>query len=138
MVKAPLLLLDDVVFSCQSCGDCCRGSWLIGVDDASHAALERVDWARHDARLGGGAKFTRLPLPLASGERMTFTRASSGACVFLSDGNRCGIHTHLGYGEKPQVCREFPYHFTETPDGIAVGLSFACSAVLHHRGAPLG
>ncbi len=57
--------------------------------------------------------------------------------MFLSAGNRCGIHTHLGYGAKPQVCREVPYHFVETPDGIAVGLSFACRAVLHHEGAPL-
>jgi Fe-S-cluster containining protein len=133
----PLLLADDVVFTCQGCGDCCRGAWLIGVDDAAHAALKDVDWARHDPALGAGEKFTRLPLPLASGERMTFARASSGACVFLSEQNRCGIHTHLGYGAKPQVCREFPYHFVETPDGIAAGLSFACTAVLHHRGAPL-
>src|SRR5438552_6362509 len=132
-----LLLADDVVFTCQNCGDCCRGDWLIGVDDASHAALKDVDWARHDPALGPSEKFTRLPLPLASGERMTFARGPSGACIFLSGDNRCGIHTHLGYGAKPQVCREFPYQFVETPDGIAVGLSFACSAVLHHQGAPL-
>ena len=132
-----LLLADDVVFTCQSCGDCCRGDWLIGVDDAAHTRLRDVDWARHDPALGGGAKFTALPRPLASGERMTFARAASGACVFLSPQNRCGIHSHLGYGTKPQVCREFPYHFVETPDGIAVGLSFACTAVLNHRGEPL-
>src|SRR4030095_13357331 len=132
-----LLLADDVVFTCQSCGDCCRGDWLIGVDDAAHAALKDVDWTRHDPALGAGEKFTRLPLPLASGERMTFARSVSGACVFLSEESRCGIHTHLGYAAKPQVCREFPYHFLDTPDGIAVGLSFACTAVLHHRGDPL-
>ena len=133
----PLRLADGVVFTCQSCGDCCRGEWLIGVDAASHAALKDVDWARHDPALGGGEKFTPLQLPLASGERMTFARASSGACVFLTGENRCGIHRHLGYGAKPQVCREFPYHFVETPDGVEAGLSFACSAVLHHRGVPL-
>ena len=136
-MSRPLLLAADVVFTCQSCGDCCRGDWLIGVDDAAHAALKDVDWARHDPALGTGEKFTRLPLPLASGERMTFARASSGACVFLSSENRCGIHSHLGYGAKPQVCREFPYQFVDTPDGIVAGLSFACSAVLHHQGVPL-
>jgi hypothetical protein len=57
--------------------------------------------------------------------------------VFLGEDQRCGIHRHLGYGAKPQVCREFPYHFVETPDGIATGLSFACRAVLHHQGVPL-
>ena len=133
----PLHLTDGVVFTCQSCGDCCRGEWLIGVDDAAHAALKDVDWPRLDPALGAGEKFTRLPLPLASGEHMTFARAPSGACVFLTGANRCGIHEHLGYGAKPQVCREFPYQFVETPDGVTAGLSFACTAVLHHRGAPL-
>jgi Fe-S-cluster containining protein len=132
-----LLLADDVVFTCQSCGDCCRGAWLIGVDDAAHARLKDTDWARRDPALGAGEKFTPLAHPLASGERMTFSRTTSGACVFLSEANHCGIHTHLGYAAKPQVCREFPYQFVETPDGIAVGLSFACSAVRHHQGESL-
>jgi Fe-S-cluster containining protein len=133
----PLLLADGVVFTCQSCGDCCRSDWLIGVDDTSHAALKDVDWGRYDPALAGGEKFKRLPLPLLSGERTTFARAPSGACVFLTTDSRCAIHRHLGYGAKPQVCREFPYHFVETPDGIAAGLSFACSAVLNHQGEPL-
>jgi lysine-N-methylase len=132
-----LLLADDVVFTCQSCGDCCRSDWLIGVTEAEHARLAPIDWARHDPALGPGEKFRKLPLPLLSGETMTFARAPSGGCVFLGPENRCGIHTHLGYGAKPQVCREFPYHFVETPDGVVAGLSFACSAVLHHRGVPL-
>ena len=133
----PLKLADGVVFTCQSCGDCCRGAWLIGVDDAAHAALNDVDWPALDPRLGQGEKFTPLAQPLPSGERMTFARAASGACVFLTDANRCGIQERLGHGAKPQVCREFPYQLVETPDGITAGLSFACTAVLHHRGAPL-
>jgi Fe-S-cluster containining protein len=133
----PLLLADDVVFTCQSCGDCCRGDWLIGVDDASHAALKDVDWGRYDPALAGGEKFRKLRLPLLSGENTTFARGPSGACVFLTGDSRCSIHNHLGYGAKPQVCREFPYHFVETPDGIVTGLSFACTAVLNHRGEPL-
>ncbi len=133
----PLLLAADVVFTCQSCGDCCRSDWLIGVTEAEHARLAPVNWSRHDPALGPGEKFRTLPLPLLSGETMTFARAPSGGCVFLGPENRCGIHTHLGYGAKPQVCREFPYHFVETPDGVTAGLSFACSAVLHHRGVPL-
>jgi Fe-S-cluster containining protein len=126
--QRPLGLADGVVFTCQSCGDCCRGEWLIGVDDAAHTRL---------AARGHAAKFAPLPSPLPSGERFTFARAASGACVFLSDDARCGIHTDLGYGAKPQVCREFPYQFVETPDGVSAGLSFACTAVLNHRGAPL-
>ena len=137
-MSGALHLADGVVFTCRSCGDCCRGEWLIGVDDAAHAALKDVDWARHDPALGAGEKFTRLALPLASGERMTFARSAAGACVFLTGDSQCGIHRELGHGAKPQVCREFPYQFVETPDGVAAGLSFACTAVLNHRGAPLG
>ena len=133
----PLLLTDGVVFTCQSCGDCCRGEWLIGVTEAEHARLAPVDWSRHDPALGTTEKFRKLPLPLLSGETTTFARGASGACVFLDAASRCGIHSHLGYDAKPQVCREFPYHFVDTPDGVVAGLSFACSAVLHHRGAPL-
>ena len=133
----PLLLADDVVFTCQSCGDCCRGDWLIGVNAAEHARLQPVDWAGHDPALGTGEKFRKIPLPLLSGETMTFARGPSGACVFLTGESRCSIHTHLGYGAKPQVCREFPYHFVDTPDGVVAGLSFACSAVLHHQGERL-
>src|SRR2546426_1114864 len=39
--------------------------------------------------------------------------------------------------QNSEVCREFPYHFVETPDGVAVGVSFACTAVRAHQGASL-
>ena len=133
----PLLLPASVVFTCQQSGACCRGDWLIGVDDAAHARLRDVAWERHDPALGGGAKFVPLPFPLPSGERLTFTRRPSGSCVFLTEDARCAIHRHLGAGAKPQVCREFPYHFVQTPDGVAVGVSFACTAVRAHHGAAL-
>jgi Fe-S-cluster containining protein len=133
----PLLLPDNVVFTCQQSGACCRSDWLIGVDDAAHARLRDVRWERHDPALGGGEKFVPLPFPLASGERLTFARRPTGSCVFLTTDTRCGIHRHLGAPAKPQVCREFPYHFVQTPDGVAVGVSFACTAVRAHHGATL-
>ena len=133
----PLLLPDGVVFTCQQSGACCRSDWLIGVDDASHARLRDVAWERLDPALGGGATFVPLPFPLPGGERVTFARRADGACVFLTGDARCGIHRHLGPGAKPQVCREFPYHFVQTPDGVAVGVSFACTAVRAHHGATL-
>ncbi|HXD97157.1 MAG TPA: YkgJ family cysteine cluster protein [Candidatus Acidoferrum sp.] len=133
----PLLLPDNVVFTCQQSGACCRSDWLIGVDDAAHARLRDVRWERHDPALDGGEAFVPLPFPLASGERVTFARRASGACVFLTEDTRCAIHRHLGAAAKPQVCREFPYHFVQTPDGVAVGVSFACTAVRAHHGATL-
>jgi Fe-S-cluster containining protein len=133
----PLLLDERVVFTCQQSGACCRSDWLIGVDDASHARLRDVKWERHDPALAAAATFVPLPFALPSGERVTFARRPDGACVFLTADTRCGIHRHLGAGAKPQVCREFPYHFVQTPDGVAVGVSFACTAVRGHHGATL-
>ena len=133
----PLLLPDNVVFTCQNSGACCRSDWLIGVDEASHARLRDVAWTTLDPALGAGDKFVPLAFPLPSGERRTFARTPAGACVFLTTDARCSIHRHLGAAAKPQVCREFPYHFVQTPDGVAVGVSFACTAVRGHHGAAL-
>ncbi len=132
-----LLLPDDVVFTCQHSGACCRNDWLIGVEEAARARLEAVDWTRLQPPLPPGPKFQPLPFTLPGGERATFARRPDGACVFLEPDERCGIHTRLGAAAKPQVCREFPYSFVETPDGVAVGLSFACTAVRAHQGLPL-
>lgn len=125
-----LLLPEDVVFTCQHSGACCRNDWLIGVDEGSHRRLRDVEFVP-------GEKFRPLPVPLATGETVTFARTPGGACVFLTPDARCAIHRHLGYRDKPQVCREFPYAFVETPDGVAVGVSFACTAVRAHHGRSL-
>jgi Fe-S-cluster containining protein len=133
----PLLIPGDAVYTCQNSGACCRHDWLIGVEDEARDRLSAVDWKTVDPTLPPGDKFVRLPLPLAGGEHTTFARKTDGACAFLGPGERCGIHSRLGYEAKPQVCREFPYYFVETPDGVAVGVSFACTAVRAHHGAPL-
>ncbi|PYM21003.1 MAG: hypothetical protein DMD78_19640 [Candidatus Rokuibacteriota bacterium] len=133
----PLLLPDSVVFTCQRSGACCRSDWLIGVDEGAHARLRDVDWSVHDPALPKAGAFVPLPFPLPSGERVTFARRADGGCVFLTADTSCGIHRHRGATAKPQVCREFPYHFVETPDGVAVGVSFACTAVRAHQGASL-
>lgn len=133
----PLLVPEDVVFTCQNSGACCRNDWLIGVDDRSWARLANVDWRAVDPALPPGDKFIPLPHPLSGGETLTFARKRDGGCVFLGPDERCGIHSRLGHAAKPQVCREFPYYFVETPDGVAVGVSFACTAVRAHHGRPL-
>jgi Fe-S-cluster containining protein len=134
----PLILPDNVVFTCQNSGACCRSDWLIGVDEAAHARLEDVRWADVDPALPAGPKFVPLPFALPSGERVTLARKPGGACVFLTEDSRCAIHRGLGGRAKPQVCREFPYQFVETPDGVSVGVSFACTAVRAHAGRRLG
>lgn len=59
-----------------------------------------------------------------------------GACVFL-EGNDCSLHAHSGAEIKPRACRQFPFFFKVTPDGVFVGLSFRCTAVLAAHGRPL-
>ncbi len=135
--KKNLILADNVVYTCQNSGACCRNDWLIGVDTVSYAKLQDIDWVKYDPVLGQGEKFKKLDTPLPSGEMITFERNSCGECVFLTKDAKCGIHNHLGYREKPQVCKEFPYYFVETPDGVNVGLSFACTAVRSHKGKSL-
>ena len=125
--ERPLLLAEDVVFTCQQSGACCRSDWLIGVDDVSHARLRDVAWARVSPDLAGAA-FVPLPFPLPGGERVTFARRSDGACVFLTPDARCGIHRVMGATAKPQVCREFPYHFVRTPDRVTVAIDRPCTA----------
>ena len=132
-----LILSENVVYTCQNSGDCCRNDWLIGVDTVSYAKLNDIDWGKYDTKLAQGEKFIKLDTPLPSGEKFTLVRNTCGECVFLTGDNKCSIHNHLGYKEKPQVCKEFPYCFVETPDGIAVGLSFACYAVRNHKGKSL-
>lgn len=132
-----LLLAERVVFTCQNSGACCRNDWLVGIDNASHDRLRGVDWPAIDPALGSVEKFARLVAPLAGGERLTFARQPTGGCVFLAADERCSIHRHLGAAAKPQVCREFPYSFVRTPDGVAVGVSFACTAVRAHQGRAL-
>jgi len=132
-----LVLADDVVYTCQQSGACCRNDWLIGVEEAARTRLEAIDWTRVSPPLPPGPKFRPLPFTLPGGEQATFARRPDGACVFLESDERCGIHTRLGARSKPQVCREFPYSFVDTPDGVAVGLSFACTAVRAHHGRAL-
>src|SRR5262245_49374917 len=114
----PLLIPEGVVFTCQQSGACCRSDWLIGVDDAAHARRRAVPPEGHEPARASGATFVPLPFALPSGERVTFARRPDGACVFLTADTRCGIHRRLGAEAKPQVCREFPYHFVQTPDGV--------------------
>ena len=132
-----LLLPTGVVFTCQHSGACCRNDWLIGIDDAAHQRLRAIDWTGHQPALPPGEPFRPLPFALESGERVTFARRPDGACVFLADDARCSIHRRWDAAAKPQVCREFPYSFVDTPDGVAVGVSFACTAVRGHHGQAL-
>ncbi len=132
-----LILSDEVVYSCHSSGDCCRHDWIIGIDDESIQRVLKLDWNDINPDFTKKSCYKPLLNPLPTGEKFTFKRTDCGACVFLDGQNHCQMHHHFGFDVKPQVCKEFPYYFMETQDGMVVGLSFACGSVRAFKGSPL-
>ncbi|MCX7919630.1 MAG: YkgJ family cysteine cluster protein [bacterium] len=131
------IISNSVKYQCIQCGQCCRTNWLIGIDDTSYRRLIELDWTEKQPELASRQLFQLLPKPLLTGERYTFSRVQNQACIFLLPDNRCQIHVSFGFDTKAQVCKEFPYHFVKTPDGIVVGVSFACTAVSKQLGTTL-
>ncbi|MBN2163995.1 MAG: YkgJ family cysteine cluster protein [Pontiellaceae bacterium] len=93
-------MLDTTIlarFQCAGCGECCRwsGSVLLEDDDiramAEHLGLSEQDFIRDHTRLAPN----RQQLALLDQE--------DGSCAFLA-GNRCSV-----YEARPRQCRSFPY-----------------------------
>lgn len=82
-----------------------------------------------------------LELPVVDGvkqlEGRWVTGKRDGHCVFLTEHNLCGVHAELGAEAKPHTCRQFPFHYQDTPDGVFVGVSLYCSAAQRNEGRPL-
>ena len=58
-------------------------------------------------------------------------------CVFLDSEQLCSIHAELGASAKPITCRQYPFQFTRTPEGIFVGASFFCTSIRQNSGRPM-
>lgn len=58
-------------------------------------------------------------------------------CVFLNQDKLCSIHAELGPAAKPTTCRQYPFQFTATPDGLFVGASFFCTSIRENSGRPM-
>ena len=108
-------------FDCSGCAKCCRSPWQVAVDEPSRKRM--------------------VELPVRDGlvqvEGRWVTGKRDGACVFLTDDQLCSVHAQLGSSAKPHTCRQFPFHYQDTPDGVFVGVSFYCSAVQRNEGRPL-
>ena len=64
-------------------------------------------------------------------------RRPDHSCVFFGGDKKCDLHRLCGFESKPSVCRDFPYRFRKTPDGVYVGLSFVCPSVRDNKGTPV-
>jgi hypothetical protein len=112
------------------CSGCCRG-WNVNLTEAEAAQFKDFDWRGTRPRFAG-----REPLESLGEGRYRLAHIAD-ACIFLDDDNLCAIHKELGFDAKPRMCKQFPYHPVETPDGIVGSFDFACPTVVADKGAPI-
>ena len=101
-------------FVCQCCGACCRIK--DGICRVSDAEIARIA-----AFLGKSeADFIAQDTELAPDRRTLMLKSRpDGACVYLTDDNRCAIHA-----VKPDKCRTFPFEWTNADsDKVCPGLA---------------
>jgi Fe-S-cluster containining protein len=113
-------------FTCAKCGRCCR-DWGVEVEDALVDGLNRLDWP----------ELPKDKKVVKSGKKWFMRHNPDGTCIFLKD-NTCLIHSRLGKSAKPLTCRMFPYFLTLAPDGMNVGLTYACPSAAANVGGPIG
>ena len=120
-------------YDCVMCGRGCESLWTIPVEDH---VVERIE--KHPLGLRvineNGAAFSKTE---EGGYVIHYADPSQPHCGFLAPDKLCQIHAELGMEAKPLTCQQFPFHVTETPDGIYVGVSFFCTSVRENTGRPL-
>jgi len=84
----------DGIFTCQRCGDCCKGYGGTYVTDA--------DIRRIAIYIGIETQIFSQRYCQKSGERQVLAQGNDGFCIFYQEG--CSIHA-----VKPKMCRDWPY-----------------------------
>ncbi len=123
-----LILDPDLRHRCVRCGSSCLGVDIGPISDRTLAAVDahRLWQGTADAESAAETVQRRIT---EQGPVRVFGHAD-GACIMLREGDRCAIHAAAGEAAKPAGCRQFPYTFTATPDGVAVGLQFECRSLV--------
>ncbi|HEV8323921.1 MAG TPA: hypothetical protein VG389_20050 [Myxococcota bacterium] len=120
-----LLFLRDARFRCLGSGGCCTRYDVQQGDTEPWTALR----ARRDAR--GGEIVAVVASPVTGRPRLQLRTDPPGRCVLLRDDGLCDVHAVEGVGEKPDLCRLFPYETIDTPDGVVVSTVMECDS--YHR-----
>ncbi len=120
-------------WDCHSCSNCCRET-QVPVNDEERQRLRAQDWGGEPA-LAGQPLVVRRHGWWARGH--VLQQRPDGACVFLSEKNRCRIHERFGADAKPLACRLFPFVLVPAGDHWRVGLRYACPSAADDRGRPL-
>ena len=129
-MSLPIIAREPLHFDCLQCGECCR-AWTVPVPVAHVKQHLQVDWVRERAKEMKEAGVGPL-LPSKRGAAVCTLNTGVGEtldCVFLGESGLCDIHARIGVEAKPSPCRQFPFHFTETPAGVEAFLDPACKAV---------
>lgn len=120
-------------YDCVMCGRGCESLWTIPVENH---VVERLE--KHPLGLRvineNGAAFSKND---EGGYVIHYPDPAQPKCGFLAPDKLCSIHAELGMEAKPLTCQQFPFHVTETPDGVYVGVSFFCTSVRENSGRPL-
>lgn len=124
----PMLLDPELRHRCVRCGSSCLGVDIGPISDRTLAAVDAHALWRGTPDAESAAE-TVLRRITEQGPVRVFGHVD-GACIMLRDGERCAVHAAAGEAAKPAGCRQFPYTFTATPEGIAVGLQFECRSLI--------
>jgi hypothetical protein len=130
VLEPRFILPDDLGYRCIRCARCCSDFWEIPIDQATYDQLKERDLAAIKPSL---ERISPVMRSVIDRDRWVMRRSDLQCCL-LSLQHECLLHSHFGYEAKPQGCRDFPLRFVVTPDGIYVGLSFACSSVVRSEG----
>lgn len=120
-------------YDCVMCGAGCESLWTIPVEPH---VVEKIEAHPLGIRVinENGAAFVKDE----KGDYAIYYKdPNDPRCGFLKEDKLCAIHAELGMDEKPLTCQQFPFHLTETPDGVFVGVSYMCTAARQNSGRPL-
>lgn len=110
-------------FGCQASGNCCRVFRPGPLNAGDRARLLAAEPALR-------AAFPHLPPAetwIEEEEAGGYLRRIEGACEFLLEDHRCAIHAAVGFDQKPECCRLFPFDVVRVLDETRVHEVAQCS-----------
>jgi Fe-S-cluster containining protein len=134
--QRPLVFFDDMRHACQACGGCCSGADVGPLPQPTVDRIASHDWSARVGALPDGSPKPLFRKESVAGKEVWLTALDHGACVFLNEDKLCRVHAELGEDAKPTICKQFPFHFTATPDGnISVTIQLECRSWLRAKRA---
>lgn len=111
------------------CGDCCRNSWQVTVNEASYRRNENL-FSHTGRKAEFHQAFVRLQGNQGYEEYAYIAKQPGGSCWFLDSSNRCRLHKEAGHSHLDAVCQTYPRYPMNSTRGIELALSFSCPAVM--------